>query len=122
MPSLTELPTTTIVAYMVAEPTPTGDETQPSDEILNTLKTLNATVKSEPQTDTLPPAPVSEYDVLNNQLKENPRNPEGWRRLIDWVENSGDTEKLRAAFDTLLQIYPNTVCDTTPHQAISCFF
>ena len=52
---------------------PAGDVTQSPDEILNAL---NTTVKSEPQPDTLPPGPAPEYDILNKQLIENPRNPE----------------------------------------------
>jgi len=42
----TALPTTTLVASMVAEPTPAGNVTQPSDEILNAF---NATVKEDPR-------------------------------------------------------------------------
>ena len=34
---------------------------------------------------------------------------------IDEVGNSGDIEKLRGAFDGLLQTYPSTTCETTPH-------
>ena len=106
-------------AHMLAESDFVGDKTEPTDEILNTLKALNNSsnsVKSEPQLDNLLPGssssarPASEYDVLTAQLKEKPHSPEGWRRLIDIAEQSGDIEKIRAAFDALLQTYPNTVC------------
>ena len=29
-----------------------------------------------------------EHDVFTTRVKDNPRIPEGWRRLIDWVDNS----------------------------------
>ncbi|RDB20367.1 mRNA 3'-end-processing protein RNA14 [Hypsizygus marmoreus] len=79
-----------------------GDQTQPTAEILNALNS----VKSEPQPDSLPTP--TEYEALTAQLKQNPHNPEGWRRLIDLAENSGEIEKIRASFDALLQQYPNT--------------
>jgi hypothetical protein len=82
-----------------------GDQTQPTAEILNAL---NA-VKSEPPADITTP---TEYDALTAQVREKPHNPEAWRRLIDVAENTGEIEKIRAAFDALLQQYPNTVCDT----------
>jgi len=53
-----------------------SDVTQPSDEILNAL---NETVKSNRKQTPFPQPPSL----------SNARNPEG-RRLIDWVENSGD--------------------------------
>lgn len=82
-----------------------GDQTQPTAEILNVLNNL----KSEPP----PEVPtLTEYDALTAQAKEKPHNPETWRRLIDVAENTGEIEKIRAAFDALLQQYPNTVCDT----------
>ncbi|KAF9460965.1 hypothetical protein BDZ94DRAFT_1238063 [Collybia nuda] len=79
----------------------TGDQTQPTAEILNALNNL----KSEPPPEI--PTPT-EYDALTAQAKEKPHNPEIWRRLIDVAENTGEIEKIRAAFDALLQQYPNT--------------
>ncbi|KAG5641047.1 hypothetical protein DXG03_006292 [Asterophora parasitica] len=80
----------------------TGDQTQPSEDILNALQAMN----SEPQAEPVP-APT-EYEALATELKEMPHNPESWRRLIDVAENSGDITKVRASFDALLQQYPNT--------------
>ncbi|KAF8632394.1 hypothetical protein AX17_004835 [Amanita inopinata Kibby_2008] len=60
---------------------------------------------------TMPQMPVqnmSEFDALFAKLKEKPHDPEGWRRLVDHAEQSGDIEKIRAAFDGLLKQYPNT--------------
>lgn len=82
-----------------------GDQTQPTAEILKALNNL----KSEPPPEV--PTPT-EYGALTAQAKEKPHNPETWRRLIDVAENTGEIEKIRAAFDALLQQYPNTVCDT----------
>ncbi|KAG6856078.1 hypothetical protein H0H87_007608, partial [Tephrocybe sp. NHM501043] len=79
-----------------------GDHTQPTEEI---LKALNA-IKNEPQQQQLPPP--TEYEALTAELKKQPHNPDGWRRIIDLAESSGDIEKVRASFDALLQQYPNT--------------
>lgn len=84
----------------------TGDQTQPTADILSALNSL----KSEPPLEV--PTPT-EYDAFTAQAKEKPHNPEIWRRLIDVAENTGEIEKIRAAFDALLQQYPNTVCDTS---------
>ncbi|KAF8631737.1 hypothetical protein AX15_002220 [Amanita polypyramis BW_CC] len=51
---------------------------------------------------------MSEFDVSLARLKEKPHDPEGWRRLVDFAESSGDIDKIRAAFDALLKQYPNT--------------
>ncbi|KAG6910176.1 hypothetical protein DXG01_012625 [Tephrocybe rancida] len=79
-----------------------GDQTQPTEEILNAL---NA-VKNESQQEELPTP--TEYEALTAELKQRPHNPGGWRRLVDMAENSGDIDKVRASFDALLQQYPNT--------------
>ncbi|KAF9530907.1 hypothetical protein CPB83DRAFT_919848 [Crepidotus variabilis] len=58
-----------------------------------------------------PPAsmpPQSEYDLFTEQLKENPHQPEIWRRLVDIAESSGDISKISATYDALLKQYPNT--------------
>lgn len=87
--------------------TSSGDQTQPTAEILNVLNQLN--VKTEPLENAVPPP--TEYEALTADLiKDNPHNPEGWRRLIELAEQSGDILKIRSAYDALLVQYPNTVC------------
>lgn len=86
-----------------------GDQTQPTPEILAALNNVaNSPVKSEPPPEVLTP---TEYDALTAQLNEKSHNPEGWRRLVELAESSGEIEKIRATFDALLKQYPNTVCD-----------
>ncbi|KZT38712.1 hypothetical protein SISSUDRAFT_985867 [Sistotremastrum suecicum HHB10207 ss-3] len=55
-----------------------------------------------------PPVPLSEYDQLLASLKEHPHSSENWNRLIDVAEQSKDMEKIKTAYESLLQIYPNT--------------
>lgn len=83
----------------------TMDQTQASTEILNEMNS----VKSEPMVAEFPPP--TEYEALTAQLAEKPHNPDGWRRLVELAENSGEVEKIRQTFDALLKQYPNTVCD-----------
>ena len=100
--------------HMVAEPTPAGDVPKHRTRF-STHSTPSTQLSSQNYNQTpshQPPSPST--DVLNNQVKENPRNPKGWRWLIDWAENLSDIEKLRAAFNVLLQVYPR-------HQGISFF-
>ncbi|KAF5371988.1 hypothetical protein D9615_008143 [Tricholomella constricta] len=80
----------------------TGDQTQPSEEIFNALESM----KNEPLADSVPTP--TEYDALTAEVREKPHNPDAWRRLIELAENSGEIEKIRAAFDALLHHYPNT--------------
>lgn len=53
---------------------------------------------------------TTEFDTLLGQLKANGHQPSKWRRLIDLAQGSGETEKVKAAFEALLAQYPNTVC------------
>ena len=54
-------------------------------------------------------APRSEWDILRAQLRESPLNPEGWLKLVELAEDSGDLEKIKETYEALLQTYPNTV-------------
>ena len=49
-------------------------------------------------------------------LQQTPTTQRGWRRLIDWVEKSGDIEKPRAAFD----VPPAKDLDEDCRQLIEC--
>ncbi|PBK72172.1 Suf-domain-containing protein [Armillaria solidipes] len=80
-----------------------GDKTQPSEEI---IAALNSPVKTEPSSQSLPP--LSEFDSLRAQLTEKPHSPALWKRLVEIAEQSGETEKIKVAFDSLLKQYPNT--------------
>ena len=56
-------------------------------------------------------APQSEWDAVRAQLRESPLNPEGWLKLVELAEDSGDLEKIKETYEALLQTYPNTVCN-----------
>lgn len=90
----------------------TADRTQPTTEILSALsavKSEEAAANPSLQTESQAP-PLSEYDALTAQLAENPHNPDGWRQLIRIAEETGEIEKISAAYDALLKQYPNNVC------------
>jgi hypothetical protein len=54
-------------------------------------------------------APQSEWDAVRVQLRESPLNPDGWLKLVELAEDSGDLEKIKETYEALLQTYPNTV-------------
>ncbi|KAF8650367.1 hypothetical protein AX16_005263 [Volvariella volvacea WC 439] len=81
-----------------------ADQTQPTDEIHRSLSN-SSPMKSDIQVD--PPAP-SEYEQQLAQLQEKPHDPDGWRRLVELAESSGEIDRIRAAYDALLKQYPNT--------------
>ena len=63
----------------------------------------------QPTPVTVPEEPVSEWDALRASLRENPHDTEGWNKLVRLVEDSGDLEKIKEAYESLLKMYPNTV-------------
>ncbi|KAF5366256.1 hypothetical protein D9758_005681 [Tetrapyrgos nigripes] len=78
---------------------------------------MNVPVKTEAQDDVVPftntdlPAPessTSEFDSLNAHLQENQSDTEAWRRFVACAEDSGETDKIRTAYEALLKQYPNT--------------
>jgi hypothetical protein len=54
--------------------------------------------------------PRSEWQILRDQLRENPHDPEGWNKLVEIAENNLDPEQIKDTYESLLEIYPNTVC------------
>ncbi|KAF8581991.1 Suf-domain-containing protein [Ramaria rubella] len=52
--------------------------------------------------------PVSEYEALQNRLAQNRYDSSGWNKLVDLAEQSGDLAKVKQAYESLLQAYPNT--------------
>lgn len=59
-------------------------------------------------------SPQSEWDTLRAQLRESPQNPDGWLKLVELAEDSGDLEKIKETYEALLQTYPNTVRNLFP--------
>lgn len=70
-------------------------------------------VKPEPLEGMVLPPPqqsaMSEWDQLRQRAEEDCFNESAWDALIDYAEDSGDNEKIKQAYDALLQKYPNTV-------------
>ncbi|KAH9065163.1 hypothetical protein EDB83DRAFT_2382211 [Lactarius deliciosus] len=64
--------------------------------------------ESQPTPVTAPEEPVSEWDALRASLRENPHDTEGWNKVVRLVEDSGDLEKIKEAYESLLKMYPNT--------------
>jgi hypothetical protein len=99
------------------------DTTQPTTEILNVLNQLNTDtapnsqesikVEQQPKEEVPQQPQLSEWESLRNRLRDSPHDPEGWSKLVDLAENSGEMEKIKDTYESLLQIYPNTVCQSS---------
>jgi hypothetical protein len=63
----------------------------------------------QPATPVVPGEPVSEWDALGTSLRETPHDTEGWNKLVRLAEDSGDLEKIKEGYESLLKMYPNTV-------------
>lgn len=99
-----------------------GNDTVPTEETQKVLEELDTVVtapnsqenvvtpkqefKEEKKT---PPPQLSEWQLLLDRLRDSPHDPEGWNRLVDLAENSGTLEEIKATYDALLEVYPNTV-------------
>ncbi|TBU57853.1 Suf-domain-containing protein [Dichomitus squalens] len=80
--------------------TPTPTATQPNIQEPPRLPSVSM---AEPT-----PPPQSEWDQLRAQLREKPVDADGWLRLVDLAEESGDIEKIKATYEGMLETYPNT--------------
>ncbi|KAI0637539.1 Suf-domain-containing protein [Trametes polyzona] len=100
----------------------TGEKPELSQDIMNALRQLQtapqfsptptptqangqeaAAVKQDPT-----PPPQSEWDRLRAQLREKPVDADGWLKLVDLAEDSGDIEKIKNTYEGMLETYPNT--------------
>ncbi|KZV84585.1 hypothetical protein EXIGLDRAFT_624012 [Exidia glandulosa HHB12029] len=52
--------------------------------------------------------PLSEYDQLRAHLKKNPHDAGAWNRLVEHAEELADMDKIKDAYEALLENYPNT--------------
>ncbi|TDL17626.1 Suf-domain-containing protein [Rickenella mellea] len=55
-----------------------------------------------------PTTPASEWDALREKLREQPHDTDLWNRLVDRAEESGDIDKIKQAYEAVLEKYPNT--------------
>ncbi|KIJ33188.1 hypothetical protein M422DRAFT_183517 [Sphaerobolus stellatus SS14] len=68
-------------------------------------------IKEEQQEATIEtetPTPLSEFEAMQAHLTENRHDASAWNKFIDLAEESGDLEKIKQAYESLLQAYPNT--------------
>lgn len=91
-----------------------GDATQPSDEILAALHTVDTetqgpTVEQQSSQTSQNELTPSEYELVKQHLKETPQDNDRWRRLIEIAEESEDTERIKETYDLLLEQFPNNV-------------
>jgi len=101
---------------------PGNEPTIPTAEILNVIEQLKASqfqsesswTRTQSQPQSQQQDPPSEWSILHTSLSEKPHDPDGWRRLVEVAETAGDVEQIKATYDALLAIYPNTVCPTFP--------
>ena len=55
------------------------------------------------------PQPQSEWEALLAHLHNTPADREGWNRLVCLAVGSGDSSQIKAAYDSLLEVYPGAV-------------
>ena len=60
----------------------------------------------------------SKWDELVKSTEEDPFSEAAWDALLDCAEESGDNEKIKAAYDSLLQKYPNVVSNPSDRRSI----
>jgi hypothetical protein len=98
------VPPTPQTASFASKPEP-QPQPQPQPQPVSVLP------KEEPQpaTAVVPGQPVSEWDALRTSLHESPHDTEGWNKLVRLAEDSGDLERIKEGYESLLKMYPNTV-------------
>ena len=55
------------------------------------------------------PQALSEWATLRQRVEENPYDEAAWNAYVDKAEETGDHEKIKEAYESLLEKYPNTV-------------
>lgn len=70
----------------------------------------DAQVKTEPNEAPLQPqTQQSEWSIKLKNAEDHPYSESAWNALLDFAEESSDLEKIKEAYEALLQKYPNTV-------------
>jgi len=93
----------------VTPPTPQSASFSPKPELQPQPVSVPPKEEPQPTTTAIQGEPVSEWDALRASLRENPHDTEGWNKLVRIAEDSGDLEKIKDAYESLLKMYPNTV-------------
>ncbi|KAI1792566.1 Suf-domain-containing protein [Ganoderma leucocontextum] len=96
--ALRQLQESSIPPAVASTPTPTSTQPNSQDP---------PRPASVPAPESTPP-PQSEWDQLRAQLRDKPVDADGWQRLVDLAEDSGDIEKIKESYEGMLETYPNT--------------
>ena len=97
--ALRQLQESSLPPAVASTPTPTSTQPNSQDPPRPT---------SVPAPEPTPP-PQSEWDQMRAQLREKPVDADGWQKLVDLAEDSGDIEKIKDTYEGMLETYPNTV-------------
>ena len=95
-----------------------GNATQATEEILKNLDQGIRTVQNSQDEEALKQEPKpktlleSEWQALRKRLRETPHDTEGWQKLVELAEDSGEIEEIKETYEALLETYPNTVCQS----------
>ncbi|KAI9512750.1 hypothetical protein F5148DRAFT_1161352 [Russula earlei] len=92
----------------VTPPTPQATSFAPKQELQPQSVSILPQEEPQPSPAAFPEESVSEWDALRTSLRENPHDTEGWNKLVRLAEDSGDLEKIKDAYESLLKMYPNT--------------
>ncbi|KAH8115634.1 Suf-domain-containing protein [Phellopilus nigrolimitatus] len=71
------------------------------------IQSEDVKVKPEPTEASLQPPP-SEWALLRKRVEDNSYSEAAWNALLDNAEDSSDLEKIKEAYEALLEKYPNT--------------
>lgn len=89
---------------------PDPDQIKDETDHLLTSKHRHRVKDESPESTVKPESPLfSAYHFLRRHLAKNSYDPPTWNKLIDIAEESGDLAKVKDAYQSLLQAYPNTV-------------
>ena len=56
-----------------------------------------------------PQTTLSEWEILRKNAEEKQCDSSAWDKLLEYAENLGDLERIKEAYEAILQKYPNTV-------------
>ncbi|GJE97613.1 hypothetical protein PsYK624_138340 [Phanerochaete sordida] len=57
----------------------------------------------------------SEYEVLQAEVRENPRDVDAWLKLVDVAKESKDFERINQTYEALLEAFQNSSSAQIPY-------
>lgn len=67
--------------------------------------------------ETIPAAPRTPFEIALASAQKEKYNQDAWRSLIKLAEDSADLAQIKAAYEALLEVHPNSVCQPVPTTA-----